>query len=75
MYIKIETCFSLILFALIHELGHLLCGMVVGFKPKKIGIGLYGFNIEFKTKYEYGNKYLIKNICVSIAGPVIILIL
>ena len=35
----------LMFYALIHELGHLLCGVLLGFKPSSISIIPYGFNL------------------------------
>ena len=46
----------LMFFALIHELGHLLCGICLGFKPKSIGIIPYGFNLGFEIKCQDYNK-------------------
>ena len=40
------------LFALIHELGHLFVGLILGFKPESISMILTGFTIKFKTKCE-----------------------
>lgn len=63
-------------FALIHELGHLICGLVLGFKPKTISIIPYGFNLGFEVKCnDYnkrignGNQLTVKKIIIALAGP------
>ena len=67
----------LMMFALIHELGHLFCGLVLGFKPKSISIIPYGFNLGFEVKckdynkkIKKGNLLSIKKIAIALAGPV-----
>ena len=66
----------LMFFALIHELGHLLCGIVLGFKPQSISIIPFGFKLGFKVKCDdynkkvkKGNKLTIKKIIIALAGP------
>ena len=66
----------LMLFALIHELGHLLCGILLGFKPQSISIIPFGFKLGFKVKCDdynikikKGNKLTIKKIIIAFAGP------
>ena len=67
----------LMMFALIHELGHLFCGLVLGFKPKSISIIPYGFNLGFEVKckdynkkIKKGNLLSIKKIAIALASPV-----
>lgn len=67
----------LMFFALIHELGHLFCGVLLGFKPKTIGIIPYGFKLGFAVNYKdynikicKGNKLTIKKIIIALAGPI-----
>ena len=66
----------LMLFALIHELGHLLCGLLLGFKPESIKIIPFGFNLTFKVKCDdynikikKGNMLTVKKILIALAGP------
>ena len=73
---QIEIYIIMIIFAIIHELGHLLCGMIVGLKPDKIELMPTGLAISFKTNVELynqkigkGNLFNIKKILVAIAGP------
>ena len=75
---QIEIYAVLMIFALLHEIGHLCAGLVLGFKPKSIGINPFGFQIEFKTQIEdynkkikQGNELCIKKLVVALAGPLI----
>ncbi len=75
---QIEIYATLMLFALLHEIGHLCAGLVLGFKPKSIGINPFGFKIEFHTKIEdynkkikKGNELCLKKMIIAIAGPVV----
>lgn len=54
---QIEIYGLVMLFAFIHELGHLLCGMILGFKAESLKIMPLGFSISFKTNI---NDYNIK---------------
>lgn len=74
---RIEIYASVMIFALIHELGHLLCGIAVGFKPQNIVIMPYGIKLNFKInfndynkKIKKGNVISIKKIIVALAGPI-----
>ena len=67
----------LMLFALIHELGHLIFGLFLGFKPEKMTILPYGLKISFKTKnidynkkLQKGNILSIKKIILALGGPI-----
>lgn len=73
---QLEMYLLLMLFAIIHELGHLSMGLILGFKPQEIEITPVGMKIEFKPKYEEynqkigkGNTLSIKRALVVIAGP------
>lgn len=72
----------LMLFALLHELGHLIVGMLLGFKPQALSIKPIGLSISFKTKIDdinhrvkNGNRLEIKKIIIGLAGPITNLIL
>ena len=74
---QIEVYALIMIFALIHELGHLLAGLIMGMKPEKIEIMPFGVSISFKIKVkEYnkrvkkGNLLEIKKIIVALAGPI-----
>ena len=73
---QIETYALILVFAIIHEFGHLAFGLLLGMKPKKIEIKPYGVSISFNIKSEDYNKKIIKGnmieikkIIVAFAGP------
>ena len=73
---QIKIYAILMLFALIHEMGHLIMGVMLGLKPEKISISPVGFTIRFKTKCEDYNKKIsksniisIKKMLIALAGP------
>ena len=68
----------IMLFAIIHELGHLIAGILLGMKPEKIEIKVFGVSISFDVKREdynikikKGNLLEVKKIFVALAGPLI----
>ena len=74
---QIELYVLLMLFAFIHELGHLCSGIFLGFKPQEIAITPVGMKIEFKPKCEEYNQKVkkantlaIKRAIVALAGPI-----
>lgn len=73
---QVEMYILLLLFALIHELGHLVTGLLLGFKPQEFNITPVGMKMEFKAKCEEYNKKVgkgntlgIKNGIIAVAGP------
>lgn len=73
---QIEIYALVMFFAIIHELGHLLAGVSLGFKPKSINIIPFGLQIEFKVHFEdynkkikKGNELCLKRAIIAIAGP------
>jgi stage IV sporulation protein FB len=74
---QIETYSMIMLFAILHEFGHLLAGLLLGMKPEKMEIRPYGISISFKLtpkdynkKIKYGNQLELKKIIVALAGPI-----
>lgn len=74
---QIEVYALIMIFAFIHELGHLLAGLIMGMKPEKIEIMPFGVSISFKInvkeynmKIKKANILEIKKIMVALAGPV-----
>lgn len=66
----------LMLFAFIHELGHMIVGILLGFKPEKLEIMPYGVSVGFNVKCEdynkkikKGNMLAIKKLIIALAGP------
>lgn len=75
---QIEIYAMLMIFALLHECGHLIAGLIMGFKPEKINVMPIGLAISFKIPIENYNKKIeksnilsIKKIIISLAGPII----
>ena len=45
------------LFAFLHELGHLFAGICLGFKPQSLTINPLGLSVNFKVKAnDYNDK-------------------
>ena len=79
---QIEIYTIIMCFAIIHELGHFIVGLVLGFKPNKIEINPFGISIGFKINLMDYNKKIkkaniieIKKIIVAMAGPMINLLI
>lgn len=60
------------IFIFIHELGHVLSGITLGLKIKKININVLGFSIEFNN---YGKERRINKIIIDSSGPFVNLII
>ena len=61
----------LMLFAFCHEMGHLLCGIFMGLKPKSLKIMPMGLSIEFEIySKNIKEKLQIKKIWIALAGPI-----
>lgn len=65
------------LFAIIHELGHVLTGIILGFKPKNIEVLPIGISAcfymqcdDYNKKINYANRFVLKKVIVSCAGPI-----
>lgn len=79
---QIEIYGVLMLFAFIHECGHMIVGLLLRFKPNKLEIMPYGLSIGFEVKCEdynrkvkKGNMLAIKKIIIALAGPLTNLII
>lgn len=73
---QIETYVMIIVFAMIHELGHLIAGLAMGMRPEKMELKPSGVSISFKlTPKDYNQKIIkgnlleVKKIFVALAGP------
>ena len=73
---QIQIYTYIMIFAFIHEIGHLITGLLMGMKPEKIELMPFGVSISFKIKVEEYNKKIkkgnmleIKKILVALAGP------
>ena len=74
---QIEIYALVMIFALIHELGHLTCGLLLGFQPSNLRILPLGFAVEFRIKIDdYNHKIgksnilTVKKILINLAGPI-----
>ena len=65
---QIEMYGFIMLFAFIHELGHMVAGLILKLKPKTLSLMPFGVSITFET-YEYRKMVEIKKIIVFLAGP------
>lgn len=74
---QIELYGFIMLFAIIHELGHLLAGILLGMKPEKLELMPFGVSVSFKINVKEYNKKIkkanfleVKKIIVALAGPI-----
>ena len=79
---QLEIYALVMIFALLHELAHLVTGVIIGLKPETLKIMPLGFCIEFKTNIEDYNKKILKSnmlsvkkIIIAFAGPFVNLII
>ena len=75
---QIKIYALLMILALVHELGHLVCGICLGLKLKSIKITPVGFQIlvknniqDYNIKIQKGNEICIKKIAIAFAGPLV----
>ena len=74
---QIEMYLLFMFFAILHELGHLIMGMLLGFKPKGIKLIPMGVSICFHINCENyninvknGKIISLKKLLIAMAGPV-----
>ena len=79
---QIELYSIIMIFAIIHEMGHMLMGILLDLKPEKVEIMPFGVAVSFKLKLEDYNEKIknarkieLKKIAIAIAGPLTNLIL
>ena len=67
---QIQIYFLLLLFAFLHELGHLVAGVCLKLRPKKVEVNTLGLSITFEG---YGSNINIatKRIVIALAGPAV----
>lgn len=63
---QIRTYLIIMFFSIIHEIGHILAGLILKIKPEKLEIMPFGLSVSFYTNLE-NNK--IKEIFIALAGP------
>ena len=69
---NIDTYIIFIAFILLHEIAHLIVGMLIGGIPKKLGITPFGASLEF---YTYGKNNLLCRVFFFLIGPLTNLII
>ena len=79
---QIEIYILLMIFAILHELGHLTTGLILKFKPEEIKLSPVGLQISFKLnkeeiniKVKKANIFNIKKAIIALAGPLTNLII
>lgn len=72
MFNNISTYLIFLFFILIHELAHLLVGVIIGGVPKKLSITILGVSIEF---FSYGKNKTINKLIFFSIGPLVNLLI
>ena len=65
---QIDIYIVMIIFAIIHELGHLIFGIILGLRPEKMDLMPTGLAISFKINVDYYNKKIGKGNISCISG-------
>lgn len=71
---QIETYAILMFFALIHELSHMVSGILLGLKPKTLEVMPFGLSLIFET-YESRKMVNLKKIIIASSGPIVNMII
>ena len=73
---QIELYGILMLFAFFHEIGHMITGVIMGFKPRTLEIMPFGLSIGFEGKVDNYNKKIgkssiltLKKMIIALNGP------
>ncbi len=74
---QLEIYCVIMLFAILHEMGHLITGVMLGFKPRKLELlpvgvsACFYMNLKnYNEKLECANMVALKKIIISISGPI-----
>ena len=74
---QFEIYIIIMIFAIIHELGHLIAGLILGFKVEEIKLTPMGVRLQFKVeseeynkKVKKGNMLNVKKAIIALAGPI-----
>lgn len=68
LFDNINTYLIFLFFILVHELSHLIVGILIGGKPQKMTISVFGVSIEF---YSYGKNKTFSKLIFFFIGPLI----
>jgi len=73
---QVEMYALLLFFALLHEIGHLLAGILLGYEPDRLSITPIGISICFKEKWKKDTKHVkqgtkrdLDECVIALAGP------
>ena len=79
---QIKIYLIIMFFSFIHELGHLITGLILKMKLEKLEVFPYGCSVSFKIqeqdinqKMEKNNILELKKIIVALSGPIVSLII
>lgn len=64
---NIDTYIIFLVFIIIHELAHLIIGILIGGKPRKLYLNPLGVSLEF---YSYGKNKFISKLLFYLIGPI-----
>lgn len=65
---KIKIFALSFIFIFIHELAHLIVGIVLGLKIRKVNLNIAGLSIEFEN---YGDERKLNRMLIDLAGPLV----
>ena len=65
---QIKTYLMIMFFCIIHEIGHIIVGLILKMKLEKVEIMPFGLSASFETNFDTQNNK-IKEIFVTLAGP------
>ena len=71
---QIKIYLIIMFFCFLHEIGHIMVGLILKMKPEKIEIMPFGLSASFYMNYD-DKKFKIKEIFVALAGPITSLVL
>ena len=69
---NVDTYIIFLIFVLMHEIAHLVVGVLIGGKPRKMNLNPLGVSLEF---YSYGKRNGIYKILFFLAGPLLNLVI
>lgn len=72
---QLEIYAILMLLAFLHELGHLIAGLLLRLKPKKLEINPFGLAVIFEEFGCKNNEFELKKVIIASAGPITNLII
>ena len=79
---QIDIYLTIMFFCIIHELGHIIIGLLLKMKPEKLELMPYGLTVSFKVNIDDLNKKIkkgtlleLKKIIVAFSGPLLSLAL